>query len=566
MKYFLNLVLGLALLIPTCGTTTSITDDHAFSNPSYLTEPSYINVKEDHPENQSDMISPKSWFTRMSETASRVQNTAYQCFHSFSPSAKFICGVGIMAATDYMYGGQMDYVGQGLMMIGMETILSTTSDLVSRLYKHPVTGKDTYIKERTIVSNIAYSMVNVCSLFYTASYNIKQLQYMQNKGISPLALSFPEEQQIECNFLCMPVITPVMLLITSSGIIYNLMEIYNNSRGKHVYSRSVAPFDMINGLNLGRAARIIAPASYSKECQPLISLLHGMKEGGQFSFTADQSLSDVLKVLKCVQESRTLPAPSRMLGIYGNMVFLKNLTYLGVNLGKGVILYWKNKKNLQVLQELYENREEIVNDFPDFLEEIDKKSSFPPIHKDQLDPTIPYEYGYREGLPKKKSNQRIKNPVRKKIKTKGTPWKNVTQVVEISHVPETIHLDQEDKNRLELIDYIRFLSLEKSGIPRKEMNALVKDVVNLLPNGIIKWSDRCNISWIGRDNKEKRAYFEVAHNPSEYEGYKKTKALAACLLALIYDLREEKMHLYQNEVNQEFSPWRLAIKAFWERS
>ncbi|MDC0344765.1 hypothetical protein OAN22_01255 [Alphaproteobacteria bacterium] len=468
-------------------------------------------------------------------------------------------------------------------MTGMCLIGSAAKDVASHLFGEQ--SADFY-RNMLLLSNIIYSAVIFCAQAHTFYLYASALGGVLEDGINPLSI---DRNIISCtnnNFLCMPITTPATLIFAAISAIYTMGEIKTNLRilfppklkkrrrisrfevieqdpntkREDPPEKGIAPFDIYFGFVLCHLSGEIVSYFYSNDHS--ISGVSKDIIANRIRSLSNAGLSEGMIyniIMNSLNEQKTNSIFMRLLHTYGAMTILTSSCRLAKNLWKGSSLYWYGKENEDFLQKLYDNEEELPSPASP-LEPSGRRTHLGEQHHSYSVHANFHDAPFHSPTWRK---ERAAAAPKAKTKTRGAAKSE--SPVPAATALEPKPLDQEDLERITLLEEINTL-LHISTMSIREMKEIVGKVVPILPQGEYKENEFCNIFWQGKDGNKKRVYFEPPHNPPYYEGFKKTKALSACVRALVCELGEEKMNTYQKTLAERTVPWRLVWRVLNDRT
>jgi hypothetical protein len=419
-----------------------------------------------------------------------------------------------------------------------------------------------YREMRIRFGNCLSAAINTVSngyLLYTTSSAALE---MIEQGSNPLFDSFSGD----CNgYFCVSAHSPIILVVAAGGLAYNVVEFINNIRNQDVYEQNIPVFDCVNGIALAYLQVVPRVAPWGCEQMPT---------GVELTKYVLQNLGDPEKltmlnksISRCQQTSMASYTAFRCKGAYANSLIFFGACKLANNLGEGAYRYWRGR---QTVKQFLDAKEEIfplpvrLENIPDCDEHLadnlsdDDGRHYPIACTPQIavQAARPLDAAKKKPVPviiQETAQGNYKKPKKPKYRQKiATTHPN--------NKHEKIELDDSDRARIELIKQI-FEANESKEISRKAIKALADDAAKLLKGTRRVENNRCVILW----NNGQRSSFEMAHKPSDFQGFKKTKAIKAIVQALIFDVDKNKLSLYENSINAENTPWRLAMSSLSRR-
>lgn len=381
------------------------------------------------------------------------------------------------------------------------------------------------------------------------------------QGFNPLFHSLPHES--DTNFYVHSY-SPIILVMAAGGLAYNVVELINNIRNKDVYEQNIPFFDCVNGIALAfLQSKPPAAPWWCREMPTGVVLTNYILQ----NINNAEKLANLTNAIsKCQQTSMPSYVAFRCQAAYANSLIVVGACKLAINLGKGGYRYWRGR---QTVKQFLDAKEEIfplavqVENLPDCHERVAENLNsgevwyYPMVGAPEITARVNrLDAAVEERIPQinptgAEGNYQQPNKPKKKQKRAATQQHN-------KH--KKIKLNDSDRARIKLIKQI-FEANESKEISPQKMLALADDAATLLKGtGKVK-NNRFVILW----NNSQKSSFEMAHNPPEFQNYKKKKAIKAIVQALIFDVQEEKLSLYEDAINAENTPWRLAVSSFLKR-
>lgn len=403
--------------------------------------------------------------------------------------------------------------------------------------------------------NCLKATMNIISNGYAFYLVVDSALLMIQRGQNPLL--DPNLEECTGHF-CFAPGSPTLLVLSLSSLAYNIRELINNIRNKEVYEYNIPLFDALNGVALGT---VLGPVPLSQSfCEEMFQFRSELIDRALANSEQAPLIFEMIN--EC--ESRFIGYVPYMMGQgYGNGLVAFGVGKTVWNIAKGGYKYWRgpvkqfnNAKNELLLERepkrpaprvshVLNSSQQIKNEVAIFVPEAGRNRV---SNSDELDnPALAQgmiAIGGNYEQPKKSKNRQTTAKATKQAKVK---------------------LTSQDLKKIQLIKEAFSISEDRE-VSKNRMENLANRAAKLLGGQGGINGNRFSISWNNGNKKDTIVSFERAHNPPSFSGYKKTKAIKSIIKALIYDEEEEKIALYQNQIQEENTAWRLALHYLFKRT